>query len=295
MINPSLKSVDPLDGLIELLAEIPECHAPGGSLYRYLHANAKVATNQRFSVKTEKAVDFAPFGGVVFPLFSMGNINSLDLMGLDELILFAFYWANRNRYRHVADFGTNIGLHSIIMCRCGYEVRSFEPDPAHLIELKRRLALNKCGVELFEAAVSTEGGRHSFTRVLGNTTGSHLSGAKADPYGDLETFEVELLPYGPQMEWADLVKIDIEGHEAVVLCDTTADSWAATDAVAEVGTEENAAQIYEHFAGLPVNLFAQKTGWRRVETLADMPTSHRDGSLFISTKSEMPWNNGGAA
>ena len=91
------------------------------------------------------------------------------------------------------------------------------------------------------------------------------------------------------MAWADLMKMDIEGHEAEVLCATDAALWQRTDAVVEVGSAGNAHRIHAHFESLPINLFAQMTAWQRVEKRADIPESHRDGSLFISTKDAMPW------
>ncbi len=282
-------SVDALDGLIEVLPDIRENHAPASPFYQYLKPRVIEAVAKRFCGEEPQPVPLAPFGALKFPYFSMGNVNSLDLFGLDELILFAFYWANRKRYQRVVDFGANIGLHSNILSKCGFEVRSFEPDPVHLLELRRRLVLNGCAAVVHEAAISTQKGQHSFTRVLGNTMGSHLSGEKAAPYGDLESFEVALEPAAPHMVWADLVKMDIEGHEATVLCDTAAEIWRDTDAVVEVGSADNAAQIFAHFENSTVNLFAQKVGWHRVEQLDDMPTSHRDGSLFISMKDAMPW------
>src|SRR3546814_20413787 len=87
----------------------------------------------------------------------MGNIDSLDLFGIDELIVFAFYWANRDRYRTALDLGANIGLHSIILDRCGYRVTAFEPDPETAEELRRNLVRNGCSnVEVHEAAVAAE-------------------------------------------------------------------------------------------------------------------------------------------
>jgi hypothetical protein len=38
-----------------------------------------------------------------------------------------------------------------------------------------------------------------------------------------------------------------------------------------------------------VNLFSQKTGWQKVRDLSGMPFSYRDGTLFVTTKNEMPW------
>lgn len=220
----------------------------------------------------------------------MGNINSLDLFGLDELIIFAFYNVNRNRYRKVVDFGANLGLHTIIFSRCGFEVRSFEPDPVHLDRLKANLALNGVSADVRAAAVSTTGGKAEFVRLMGNTTGSHLRGAKDNVYGPTELFEVKLEAAAPHLEWADLAKIDIEGHEAALLTGLPVETWLTTDAMLEVGTQGNARQIFAYFDGSGVNMFAQKIGWRRVGSADDMPTSHRDGSLFLSCKSEMPWS-----
>src|ERR1041384_2111016 len=109
----------------------------------------------------------------------MGAVDSLDLFGLDELIIFLFYWCNRGRYRRVVDIGANLGLHTIMMGRCGFQVTAFEPHPVHCEVLRRTVALNDItSVELRTAAVSTRTGEAAFVRVLGNTTGSHLLGSK---------------------------------------------------------------------------------------------------------------------
>ncbi len=61
-------------------------------------------------------------------------------------------------------------------------------------------------------------------------------------------------------------------------------TWDTTDAVVEIGSAENAKAVFDYFSGSPVKLYAQKIGWNQVEELIDMPTSYRDGSLFISSK-----------
>ena len=70
------------------------------------------------------------------------HLNSLELFGLDELILCAFYNANRDSYRRFVDFSANLGLHRIVLMRCRFEVRSFEPDPVHFTQLQYNLKLN---------------------------------------------------------------------------------------------------------------------------------------------------------
>jgi len=252
---------------------------------------AREITAEAFSSLEAEPQEFGPFGELRFPFFSMGAISSLHLFGLDELILFAFYNAGRNRYRRVADIGANIGLHSIILSRCGYEVRAYEPDPIHREVLERNLKLNGCDqVEIVLAAISSAAGELEFVRVLGNTTGSHIAGAKKDPYGELERFPVSVEPIGPIMEWADLVKIDAEGHEAEIIGATSKSNWSGTDALVEVGSRENADAIHAHLSSIGVRMFAQSLNWGEVSGPEQIPTHHSHGLLFVSSKSRMDWD-----
>jgi FkbM family methyltransferase len=176
------------------------------------------------------------------------------------------------------------------MQRSGFSVTAFEPDPLHFDILTRNLELNDAQAVIpIRAAISDRDGMMEFVRVRGNTTGSHLAGAKANPYGDLDRFEVEVRPCRLVVQGADFAKIDAEGHEVTILRSVPRDRWAHLDAMVEVGTEENAHDLFEYFKSLPVRLFSQKTGWSNVAVKEDMPISHREGSLFITGKKEMPW------
>lgn len=278
-----------LDFIFDALAESPELHAPTTAFYRLCKANARDIIESLFSSQERIPKKFGPFGEVSLPYVKMGAINSLDLFGLDELIIFSFYRANRTRYRKTLDIGANLGLHSIIMSRCGFSVRSFEPDPWHYGILSANLAANGAAtVEPAAAAVSTKDGEAQFVRVLGNTTGSHLAGAK-DSYGEKEHFTVPTRAAGPLFASADFAKIDVEGHEKELLLTTTLESMQKLDVMVEIGNQGNAQAVFEHFQRIGVGMFSQKTGWNRVQNVADMPTSHREGSLFISVKTAMPW------
>lgn len=287
-----MDAIRTLAGILEVLPTLPEHHAHDERLYAFLQPLAREAVEQCFGEGGEAGTPFGPFGELRFPYVSMGTVDSLNLFDLDELILFAFYWARRSEYRRVADIGANIGLHSVLLDRCGYEVRAYEPDPRHFGILARNLELNESlRVEPIQAAVSDTRGEMEFVRVLGNTTGSHLAGAKPHPYGELERFPVALEAFQDILTWADLVKIDAEGHERTILSATPGALWERTDALVEVSSEANAEALFAHFRDEGVALFSQKRGWRRVERLAHMPTSYREGSLFISRKERMPWNN----
>ena len=277
------------DLLFAALAESPDLHAPGTAFYRFCKPAARAAIEPLFSSPDRIGRDFGPFGTISLPYTKMGAIDSLDLFGLDELIIFAFYHANRTRYRHTLDIGANLGLHSVIMARCGFSVLAFEPDPWHYSILLENLTANGAStVQPVAEAVSTKDGEAQFVRVLGNTTGSHLAGTK-DSYGEKEYFTVPTRAVEPLFLWADFAKIDVEGHEKELLLTATRESMKKLDIMAEIGNAANADAVFKHFQTVGVGMFSQKTGWNRVQNVADVPTSHREGSLFISVKPVMPW------
>ena len=105
------QSHDVLNDLIERLPDCAAQHSPSEDIYRSLKVGVIEAVAARFDGIGPDPVSLPPFGDIVFPYVQLGNIDSLDLFGLDELILFAFYWRNRTCYRKVVDFGANLGLH----------------------------------------------------------------------------------------------------------------------------------------------------------------------------------------
>lgn len=233
---------------------------------------------------------FGPFGDLIFPYQEMGAVTSLDLFGLDELILFSIYLANREKYSRFADLGANLGLHSLVAGRLGWQVTAFEPDPSTFALLEKNLEQNSVVARTVQKAVGAEAGNRVFTRVLGNLTGSHLSGAKEHTYGELELFSVVVQAFTEVMAEHDFLKIDVEGAEAELVCSTTATDWLGTDAVLEIGSELNASVIFEHFESLGgLSVFSQKRGWGRVQEVSHLPFSHREGSVFVTAGTHGPF------
>jgi len=278
-----------LNFILEALPSLWKCHSRGSSIYCYLDGLVRPAVQKLYGKDSECKARLYGLGELHLPFFAMGAIDSTHLFGLDELIVFSFYIKNRYRYSTVADLGANIGLHSICLSKLGYNVKAFEPDPGHLERISLNCSLNSVSPVICASAVSNEDGEAEFTRVVGNTTGSHLSGAKQDPYGQLEKFVVPTRSFSKILAEHDLLKIDVEGHEASIICSTSPSEWMRADAILEVGSRVNAEKIYNHFQDSGVNLFAQASSWSKVQSLVDMPTSYTHGSLFISAKSEMPW------
>ena len=277
--------------LVQSLIENPSQHSRDSSFYK-THEQELLNMLENSDLNNGKSghESFEPFGYLHFPYREMGAINTIHLFGLDELIIFSYYWANKSRYKNVADLGANIGLHSLIMDKCGFSINSFEPDPIHVAVFQENIANNKSvNITINQKAISDKSDTLDFIRVLGNTTGSHLAGAKEDPYGELETFSVETSDINTVLLNNDFVKMDIEGQEATAILSTKKDTWANVEMILEVGTEKNAKIIFEYLNEINVNMFSQKTGWNKVSDLADVPTSYKEGSLFLSVADEMSW------
>lgn len=222
------------------------------------------------------------YRGLLIPPTQLGSkVTSDNLFDPNEQVIFDFYEANKARYHRALDVGANIGVHSILMARLGWRVRAYEPDPTHYQALLGNIAAHGVVDRVVAdcAAVSDRDGDAQFVRILDNTTGSHLVGAKQS-YGPLELFGVRTVDCRPLFEWADFVKIDCEGHEAVLIAATTPKTWQHLDVLLEVGSDAGAGAIYQHLYGV-VPLWAQKIGWHQVRGMSDMPTRHQDGSLFI--------------
>ncbi len=281
-----------LANIISALPGVSAWHARHAALYQCLAETLRASVVALFASQEPRAVPFGPFGRLRFPYVRMGAIDTLDLFGLDEIILFAFYWINRRRYRRVADIGANLGLHSIILSRCGMEVQAYEPDPRHAEVLRQNLQANTAStVTLHCAGVSDRTGSATFVRVLGNTTSSHILGSK-QPYGEVDHFEIELRDIREIASNVDFMKIDVEGHEPTLLRALQASDWLHCDVMVEISNVQNAHDVYAYLTNMPVHCFSQKNGWAQVKTFEDIPTSYREGSLFITheTHAEMPWH-----
>ncbi|MDC0379362.1 FkbM family methyltransferase [Litorivicinus sp.] len=265
--------------------------SPGTKEYLELKAVFGAQMSEIYGANGLCQADFTEIGSIKLPFYQMGAISSVDLFGLDELLIFSFYVKQRFRYRKVCDIGANIGLHSIVMSKLGFSVDSFEPDPRHQDRFTTNLKINEChDVSLYNKAVSDVDGEHEFVRVEGNTTGSHLAGSKPEPYGDLTTFTVPTVAFKAIISDYDFIKIDAEGAEATLLCGTTNHDWLNTDAMVEVGSKLNATRIFEHFYEQRIPIYSQKTNWARVRNIVDMPFSYKDGSIFISKNLRGPWD-----
>ena len=277
--------------LFETIDADKSVHSCSDTRYKDLKQEANKLMNEIFGDNRSQTANFPDIGTISLPYFKMGNIDSVNLFDLDELIIFSIYKKACKTYKKCIDVGANIGLHSIIMGKLGMDVVSYEPDPVHYSKLKENISINKVESRVIpqKAAVSNKSGKAQFTRVLGNTTGSHLSGAKQDVYGELETFEVEVASINTALENIDMMKLDAEGEEKNILMAIDKTHWESLDVIAEIGSVNNSKQIFEYLKENQINIFAQKFAWEKIETPEQMPRSYKEGSVFISKKDLMPW------
>ena len=265
-----------LDSMLEFFYKNKNLQNPKSLVYQNFKKILKIKIQKNFF---ERKIKFLGIN-IVFPYIKMGNINSTHLFGIDELFLFKFYEKNKTKYKKVCDIGANIGLHSIILNKLGYEVTSFEPDPKHAALAKKNFKFNGSKINLINKAVSNKTGQSIFTRILGNTTGSFLGNKKKDAYGKLKKFKVNVENAKKIAGKFDLYKIDAEGSEIDILrCFKKAD-LKKSDFVMEISTEKNAKELWKSFKHLKI--FSQKNSWKRVTKLEHVPTSHLEGSIIIS-------------
>jgi len=268
-------------------------HGRGERYFNSLESNLLETINKVHNAMSGEELFFAEFGSIKFPFFKMGKIDSAKLFGLDELILFSFYYTNRNRYKKILDLGANIGLHTLIMKKLGFQVISYEPDSVHLVQIEKVMNLNNLNTEgLIPRAISDKRGAMDYIRILGNTTGSHLLGSKEEVYGPAEVVSVEVDDILEVLSEGsfDFVKMDVEGHEVVLLNRITTQSITYTDIMLEIGSEKNASAIFSILSDKKIPAYAQKINWARVEKLQDLPSHHTHGSLFLSMQGPPNWD-----
>ena len=230
-----------------------------------------------------------PFSDLIWPRYPTGDLSSYQYFCFAEILFYAFYWRNYGTYRSFFDVGSHIGIDAIVASIIGYEVSCFEPDPDNFELLRQNIERNQReDIKAYCKGLSDKSEEIEFVQVKGNTTANHISGAR-DYYGDSEVIKIETMTFEEIGTFPDLMKINVEGHEKIVVPTIPGDVWSKMDAIIEIHNEENRDALWRHFQDHGVNLFSQKIGWEKAEAIEDVPKWNSEGYVFISKKSEMPW------
>ena len=252
-----------------------------------IHFAVQKASDELLGKDKSGKFSLTGLGDIYLPFISFGNTSSSALLNFHELCLFKIYSLISKNYHSALDLGANIGLHSIIMSKAGFnKVNAIEADINHFKTFDKNLSINKVNnVEIKNIAVSDKSGLVKFTRVLGNLTGSHISGSKEKVYGGVHEITVEsksitdFLIAGRKI----FIKMDIESHESVAISKIPKSSWFDIDMCLEIGNMHNARIIYDYCRKNDLYLFCQKLAWKAVKTIEQVPNNWKDGSVIISS------------
>jgi FkbM family methyltransferase len=295
MTSKELK-IDSYQSAVDYLWLNPNTHKPDCDAYSLIEESLKkIGTDELARANLEDtSFSFVALRKIriFFPFLQMGSVSTIDLLRVDELVMFAYYDKHIEAYEAFFDLGANVGLHSLVAASIGAKVIAYEPDKEHFGILKNNVTLNGFdNVECRNAAIGIANCDVQFIRVLGNTTSSHIKGEKANPYGELEEFTVrcdelnsQLAPYKKS-----LLKIDIEGMEAKLIQSISKSNWQKVDAFVEVGTMENAKLIFEYCKSMGVKIYTQQSGWLEISDVSKMPIDYKGGSIFLTCQ-QMRWN-----
>jgi FkbM family methyltransferase len=114
----------------------------------------------------------------------------------------------------VVDIGANIGNHALFLSRKAGVVHCFEPNPRAYQRLERNIALN----DISNIIVHQHGiGSENAVRHFHDESDGNLGMSRYSPDGELE-LEVRRGDDVISLDRVDLIKIDVEGMEADVLC-----------------------------------------------------------------------------
>ena len=100
-------------------------HGRGSYWFNSTELSTSEEIKEKHGPGKPEVLTLGELGNLIFPYFEMGNVDSTKLFGLDELILFSFYYTNRNRYKKTLDLGANVGLHTLVMKKLGFQVTSY--------------------------------------------------------------------------------------------------------------------------------------------------------------------------
>ena len=169
-----------------------------------------------------------------------------------------------------------------MMAKLGYQVTAYEPDPIHFKKAKSIFKLNKIkNIQIYNSAVSNFTGVTKMTRILKNTTGNFIGNNKKS-YGPTKKINVKVLDSKNLKEKFDLIKIDAEGSEFNIIKSFSKNDLKKVDFIMEISTKENREKIWNFIKKSNLNIFSQKNYWKKVSKIDQLPTSHLEGSIFVS-------------
>ena len=218
---------------------------------------------------------------------NFGNTDIFDTLLISELIVFDFYNRNKKNYKNVLDIGSNIGIHSIILSKLGFNVSAYEPDNKHYSILKNNIKKNNCkNIRTYKYAVWSKKKILNFNRVIGNTTGSHIENSKSKVYGEIKKVKVRSVGFNSIIDNFDLIKIDCEGAEKEIFRNINLNKLENTDCILEITDKLSRKIIWKKLKNSKLKIYSQKNGWKMCKNISSLPKNYKEGNVFISKKNK---------
>ncbi len=256
-------------------------------LKKYSNDNLKLKNRLKKNLITTKdtlKIYLEKIGLIKFKKINFKTIDLLDLFNINEQLAFNFYIKNKYKYKKISDIGANVGVHTVILCKLGYKVTSYEPDPVHFSYLRKNCRLNKIKPRLVKAGVYDKNSYLNFIRVVDHSPKSHLSvsSKNLNSYGKKIKIKIKVLKLKEVIKNTDLLKIDVEGSEAKMIKSLKTKDDFTSDILVEISNKNNATLIYNHLKKLKLNFFnLSNFKKKKINNSNEMPISHLDGFLII--------------
>ena len=234
--------------------------------------------------KKIKIIKSQYLGNIVVPNTDNGKKkNFYDLFAFHELSLFAKYIQLKNKFKYALDVGANLGLHTIILCRLGYKVKSFEADPSTFRKLQRNLKKNLCkNYTIYNLAISDFNGRSKFYQITDNLTANTLENTSKQVYGKYKTINVNVKTINKFLPNSNtLIKLDVEGAEYNILKSINFSKKYNRKIFFEVNNNISSKQIFNLIKLKNLKCFSELNVWKKVKYLSQMPSSWKHGSVLI--------------
>jgi len=282
-----------LSSIIKLIPYIFKFHSPNSFLFKNLRILIKFLV-EKYKFKNNKEICFFPYnhkGCLKWPLKQFGNLDSYCYFELQEMILHLYYYVNRKYYNFAIDFGTNIGIDSIVLASFDIDTYGYEPDKELLKFANKAKEINKIkNLKLFPYGILDKNQTKKFIKVLNNLNASHVKGARSF-YGKHKEINCKFKKFKNMniKKSPNLMKINIEGSEGKVVSTIPLKIWKTCDVFIEVHDKNNRRILWKYFNKNKLNVFSQKNNWKISKNLNDLPLSNKEGYIFVSSKNKMKW------
>ena len=177
--------------------------------------------------------------------FPKNEITENDIkknLSLYDFLIFHFYNLNRNKFQRILELGVNSGLHSYFLIKNKITIKSLEVELDKYNYAKKFLNLNKINHKIIKKE-------------------------KNKLENDIQNF--------------DLIKIESKLYESYFLNNFNKFNLNKNNILMKISSLETQKKFWKIFKGKMQRIKSQKTGWKNITKISDVPSNYNEGYLFI--------------